>query len=328
MIYFESTYYLYLLALTPVVILIYAFYRKQQLKINAGFGDDKLITRLVTRRNFSVYIQLVKFLSLLLAVIFLVLALADPYLPFETQYSATFPQTDIVFAVDVSKSMLAADVLPNRLAQAQGLILSILNNLHGERVALVVFSGKADVYIPLTADYGFVKSAVLNISNELITKQGTSISDALKISSLVLNNKPNELRIISLISDGETSEPGVGKIADSINKTGVNLFAFGIGTAAGAEIIEQNPKTRELGPLKKNGSAIISHLEQGNLLRVVNNRQERYSQLIDKTLSTNNFITAMQSMQRAKKAVLFSHKSYFQIFLLIALVMLILEILI
>ena len=321
MIYLEDDFYLNLLWIIPILLIIYFISRGRQSKSKLKLGDPILIDKLIT--GISVRTNFFKFLLLIIALILLIFSLTGPFLRGSKNSKKAFAQTSIVFVVDVSKSMLATDVTPNRLAQAKGFIQNILTDLHGEQVGMVVFAGKANAFVPLTSDYTFVRSAVKSISNDLIVKQGTSLNDALKISASFFNNKNKNVRVLCVISDGEAHKPDFGGLADSIMKSGVNIFSFGLGTKEGGSIIEQNRLGDQLVKKDKNGALIISHLHEENLLRIVGGKTNRYFRLSDKDIAALNFKKELEIIQNDTVSIVFTEREYFQLFLLISLFLLV-----
>ena len=152
---------------------------------------------------------------LLLAFAALVLALANPLRP-RTRGAAPGPgPVELVFALDVSTSMLTADVLPDRLTVAKKFIDETTEGLRGEEVGVVVFAGNAQLALPLTADYDAVRAACRPLSPEDVPRQGTALAQALAHAALLFKST-RRTRIICLLSDGESHTPGHGAVADSL----------------------------------------------------------------------------------------------------------------
>lgn len=168
---------------------------------------------------------------------------------------------DIVVALDVSKSMLAEDMSPNRLQRAQREIIDLLRMLRGDRVGLVAFSGGAFLQCPLTVDYGAVEMFLGEMSPDLFTQQGTSLGDAIRVSLKALEQgSPDDThaRAIILITDGEDqgSDP-MGAAAEAAKKS-VPIFTIGLGAPEGAPIPEEG------GGFKKDdaGRVVVSKLDE------------------------------------------------------------------
>jgi Ca-activated chloride channel homolog len=321
---FENEIYLYLSGIIPLLVIAYIIHSRWQKKITRQLGNASLVDKLVI--GSAVNVRFFKFVLLLVAFAALTLSLDNPYLRGKRQNELGLAQTEIVFVVDVSKSMLADDVTPNRLAKAQSFMLTVVNSLRGQQAGIVIFAGKANAYAPLTSDYNFIKSSIKSISNNLIVKQGTSLSDALKVSGYAFKNKTNDVKVLCLLSDGEDHQLNFEHVADSIRKTGINLFAFGVGTQAGGNIIEHNEAGIETIKKDKKGVPVISHLHEESLQRVTGSKAGRYYNLLNKEAATAMFTKQLESLQRNITSSTFTKKYYFQLFLLIALILLIAEI--
>jgi Ca-activated chloride channel family protein len=325
MIYFENVNYLFLAGIIPVMLGAYFLNRRRQLRVKLEIGDERLVNNLIIGSSSS--LSLFKFILLLSAFAAFIIALANPLSLIETRAEVDFTKTEIVFAVDASKSMLATDVAPNRLQHVQSLILKTVNALNSEQVGMVIFAGKASAYVPFTTDYAYVNSATKSISNNMVLKQGTSLTDALKISSAFFNTKNKNLKVLCILSDGESHSHGFEKLSDSLRKTGINLFAFGAGTTAGATLTEQIPDGTESLKKDNNGLPVISRLNEENLLRITGNNADHYFRLTDNEIAGTAFIIALRKLEYNFSQKQLGTKSYFQLFLIIGLVLLILELL-
>lgn len=171
----------------------------------------------------------------LLALGCLVLALATPQMHSEqtSRQAPALGSPKIVFVVDVSNSMLATDVLPDRLSQAKRVVAEAVRNLSGEQVSLVVFAGNALLYMPLTTDYKVIERACSALSPSLVAHQGTSLAEALELAGQVLGANTGQARIMCVLSDGESHRSGYIPLADSLQQAGITVVSIGVGTAAG-----------------------------------------------------------------------------------------------
>jgi Ca-activated chloride channel family protein len=323
MINFENANYLYFGFAIPVIIAAYLLNRRRQSKAKLKIGDKRLVDNLIIGARDP--ISFFKFALVLFAFIALIIALANPVSRIETnRVDAT--DTEIVFVVDASKSMLAADVAPSRLQQVQSFILQTVKQLNGEQVGMVLFAGKASPYLPFTKDYAYVASATKAISNNLVLMQGTSLKDALKISSLFFNSNDRNLKVLCILSDGESHSSGFEKVSDSLRKTGINLFAVGAGTARGAVLTEEKPGGSESPKKDRNGLPVISHLNEENLLRITGNNSRNYFSLSDKETAETAFVGNLKALEYKTPKKDWDVKGNFQLFLLIALILMILEV--
>ncbi len=187
-----------------------------------------------------------------------ILAAMNPRQPGETD-NTNRKGIDVAIALDVSKSMLATDLPPNRLERAKQFIGKLMAEMPNDRIALVLFAGKAYLQMPLTVDHGAAKMFVSSASPDAVPQQGTVISDALNMSANVFNNAEKRFKAVVLISDGEAHEEEAVKTATDLAEQGVMINTIGIGSPEGATITD--PAT---GELKKDaaGTTIISKLNE------------------------------------------------------------------
>lgn len=216
----------------------------------------------------------------LLAVAALVLALANPYRGKFPHPAGPRGATKLVFAIDVSRSMLAGDVLPDRLSQAKKVVAEVVRGLHGQEASLVVFAGNAQLYMPLTTDYEALSRAAAALTPDLVPRQGTSLFQALALAARVFGGPSLQPRIICVLSDGESHTLRYEGLADSLSKAGINLFAVGIGTPEGANIPVPDQNGGAL-TIKRNqeGQPVLSQLQENQLKRVVKGRPGHYIRL-------------------------------------------------
>jgi len=217
---------LYLLWALPLLfgLFLYSAGRRQQLL--ERFLSPNLQQRLVfvnpVRRRWKAALILSGFALL-------VIGLARPAWNLQ-QTTVTRKGRDVVFVVDVSKSMLAEDLAPNRLERAKLAIADVIAKLQGDRVGLLVFAGTAAVKCPLTLDYGFFRMMLDNVSVESIERGGTMIGDAIRVVlDQMLDKQEKKYKDIVLITDGEDHESFPVEAAKEAAEKGVRLFIVGLG---------------------------------------------------------------------------------------------------
>jgi Ca-activated chloride channel family protein len=258
-IHFQYKFFAWLFAGIGLLVLLYFYLLYWKRGVKKQMGDANLIDQLI--RYYSANKFMVKFILICLAFGLGVLAVMNPR---KAGASDTTQRKgiDIAVALDVSKSMLAADMAPSRLERAKQLINKLMEAMPDDRIALVVFAGKAYMQMPLTADHGAASLFVSAASPEAAPQAGTVISDALDMSSRVFNQAERRFKTIVLISDGEDHDEGAIKKAADLAEQGVMINTVGIGSAEGATIID--PTT---GELKKdeNGNTVISKLNEDEL---------------------------------------------------------------
>lgn len=230
---FATPEYLYLLLLLPLAIVLYRYACYRRKKNIEKYGDPELVKRLIPSHS-SMRTSIVFWLSLL-AMAFLVIALARPRYG-KGKTTIITKGVEMVVALDISNSMLADDIQPNRLVKAKRLVKRIAEQLKGNKIALVVFAGDAYVQLPITDDFISTEMFIDNISPTLIDRQGTDIAAAINLASRSFT--PNEMigKAIVLITDGENHEGGAEEAARKAAESGKEVFILGIGTTKGGRI--------------------------------------------------------------------------------------------
>ena len=178
---------------------------------------------------------------LILAFTCLIIALVNPKIGTKTE-TVKREGIDIVFAVDVSKSMLCEDIAPSRLDKSKQIISQVIKELGNDRIGVVAYAGSAFPVLPLTTDYGVAKMFVQSMNPGMVSSQGTSLEEAIKISESYFDEKSKTSKLVILISDGEDHSEGAKTTAEEATKAGLKILTIGVGTAKGGPI-----------PLKRNG---------------------------------------------------------------------------
>lgn len=201
---------------------------------------------------------------LLASYILLTAALLRPQI-LHREYPSHYKGRDIIFLLDVSKSMLAEDVPPNRLEKAKFIVKDILTPVHSDRASLAIFGGSTAILTPLTYDYHHIEYLLEEVSPEHISRGGTQIGDALRFINENLIQKNNHLFTdIILLSDGEDHGSFPGQSARIIGQKGIRIITIGIGTPEGAMI--PDPNTSKV--LYHEGKPVVTKLDE-NLLREI-----------------------------------------------------------
>jgi len=198
-----------------------------------------------------------------------ILALMRPQTPGGLEsVSASRTAADIMVVLDVSKSMLAEDAAPNRLARAKAEIGSMVDRLDGHRIGLVAFAGRAAVLCPLTPDYGFFRMILRSADPSSVSRGGTRIGDAIRTAVRAFDPGPGS-KIILLITDGEDHDSMPEDAAKRAREAGVRIISIGFGSEEGSEIVMTDPTTgARMAPLDHDGQRVISRLD-GELLRKI-----------------------------------------------------------
>ena len=173
---------------------------------------------------------------------------------------------DLVIALDVSKSMLATDLAPNRLERAKQLIGKFMNAMPNDRIGLVLFAGKAYLQMPLTTDHGAAAMFVSSASPDAVPQQGTVLSEAIRRSANAFNTAERRFKAVVLISDGEDHDPEAVKTAKELVEQGMMINAVGIGSTEGSYIPDPETGQNKIDPTT--GSTVISKLNEEELKQI------------------------------------------------------------
>jgi Ca-activated chloride channel family protein len=173
---------------------------------------------------------------------------------------------DLAIAMDVSQSMMAEDIAPSRMLRARHEVTRLLDQIRGDRVALVPFAGVAFVQVPLTLDYGAVVSILNALEPGMIPQPGTSLAEAIKQARRAFQAEGKAQKVLLIISDGEDHEPGALAEAKEAGKAGIKIFTVGMATAAGGPIPVKDERGRVSGYKKDSGGqTVISRLNEKTL---------------------------------------------------------------
>ena len=253
---------LYLLWFLPVLLGLFLYSagrRKQVLDqfISTGL-QHKLVSVSPVRRRWKATLILAGFFLL-------IIGLARPAWNLQ-QTPVKRTGRDVVFVLDVSKSMLAEDLAPNRLERAKLAIADVIDTLRGDRVSLVAFAGSAAVKCPLTLDYGFFRMMLENISTESISRGGTMIGDAIRlILDQVLDSQEKQFKDIVLITDGEDHESFPLEAAREAAAKGIRLFIIGLGDENEGKRIPVTDASGRRTFLQYKGQEVWSRLDADTL---------------------------------------------------------------
>lgn len=321
MLQFQYILLLAVLVLVPVIAGMYFYARAKKKKAIKNMGDPGLVNRLLHQYNSKSFLQ--KFLLVSVAMAALVVGLANLRKPSGAE-NVSRAGIDVMIALDVSKSMLARDVSPTRLERAKQMLSRLIDKSGNNRIGIVIFAGKAYLQMPLTGDLSAAKMYLGSADTESVPTQGTVIGDALKMCNASFNSKEKKYKAVILISDGEDHDEAADEVAKQMSSDGVAIFTVGIGSTAGSPIIDEST-----GEMKKDaqGNTVISKLNEAALQSIAKNGNGGYM-LYNNTESVASTI-ASQLANLDKKAVrddsLTNYQSFYQWFLALALVLLLIE---
>lgn len=254
-------------------------------------GDEKLVKQLT--RSYSPVRFLSKFLLAALAFAIIVVTIVNPRTSGEME-KIERKGVDVMIALDVSNSMLAQDIQPNRLERAKQLVNRLIAQLENDRVGLVLFAGRAYMQMPLTTDHAAASMYVQNAGPNVVPTQGTMISEALKLSTAAFNSKERKYKAIILITDGEDHDPESLELASQLAKNGVIINTVGIGSTVGTPIPDHATGQYRKDP---EGNTIISKLNEAQLKQLAAVTRGVYVNTEDVNQATGILMKQLASIQ-------------------------------
>ncbi len=269
----ESPIYFYLIALIPIVVALFLFNLFWKRKKQAAFADLELFKKLSPEK--STFKPVLKLIILLLALACVIIALVNPKMGTKME-TVKRQGIDVVFAIDISKSMLAEDVAPNRLEKTKQLVSQIINQLGNDRVGIVGYAGSAYPVLPMTTDYSIAKMYLQSMNTNMVSSQGTAFNDAIKLSVDYFDIKDTS-KLIILVSDGEDHGDGAEEAIEMAREKGVRILTIGVGTEKGA-LIPLKDNRGNISSYKKdqNGENVITKLYPEVLQNIANKTKAKY----------------------------------------------------
>lgn len=314
----------WLLLVGPAMCLVYALAIISKNRRMYAFADEGLIQFLIP--DVSSINTTIKYLLWRLAAWFLVVALINPQLGSKMS-EAKIRGIEIMIAVDVSNSMKAEDLKPNRLVRATRSIEKLLENLHGDKVGIVVFAGQAFVQLPITNDYSAGKLFLSAIDTDIVPVQGTAIGAATELSLESFDFESPAQKVIIILTDGENHEDDAIEAAQLAAEKGVKVYTIGLGSVKGEPIPEYNGK-RKTGFMKDNeGNIVVSKLNEDMLVEIADAGNGAYIRASNAEVGLQTLLEELNEINKTEMgSVSFAeYEDRYQIFLALGLLCLLLE---
>lgn len=319
---FANPSYLFILVFIPVIIILFAINRKTGKQRLLKLGKPEFVKQMMPAVSESR--MWVKFSLLLAALTMLVFAIARPQIGMHIT-SKTTSGIEVVVALDVSNSMLANDVQPTRMEKAKAVVSSLCNRLTEDKIALVVFAGNAFLQMPMSADNVSVGMFLEDINTGMIPTQGTSIAQALSVSSKSFSRQKDVKRAVVVITDGEDHEGGVESVLSDLQKQGVKVFVMGIGSTEGSRIFVDGQNM-----LDADGNEVVTRLNESMCQNIAKMANGTYIHIDDSNSAQDQLVSDLNSLQKSRLDN-DAYDDYYELypwFTLLALIFIILEVII
>jgi len=320
---FANPDFLYLLLLLPVVILLYIINEVRKKKALKRLGDINLVSGLIP--EMSGIRPLIKFVLLLIAVSAGIIMLSRPQ--FGSKIEDVKKQgVEVIIALDVSNSMLAEDIQPNRLTRAKQAISRLVDNLDNDKIGLIVFAGDAYIQIPITTDYISAKMFLSAINPNIVPKQGTAIGAAINLGVKSFSPGEGKSKAIIIITDGENHEDDPVKDAEDAAKAGIVIHTIGIGSTDGVPIpIINNGKKEYLKDV--DGNTVVTKLDEEILKKIALSTNGNYVRASNSNIGLDEIFAQIKKMKKQdlESTMYTEYNDQFQIFAAITLLMLLID---
>jgi Ca-activated chloride channel family protein len=322
MLRYEHIEYLNFLFGIPVLIvamLLYSRWKKNALDL---FGDNRLVKELM--HSFSKIRTQIKNILTILIFILLVIGIVNPQVGAKME-EVKREGVDLMIAIDLSNSMMAEDIKPNRLERAKLAISRLIDKLEGDRIGLIVFAGEAYVQLPITTDYSAAKLFLSTVNTNIVPTQGTEIAKAIDLSVQSFDMENAQNKAIIIITDGENHDEKAIDSAEKANELGIFIHTLGMGLSKGGPIPIYNKYGNRTGYRKdREGNTIVSKLNENLLRQIANAGEGTYVRANNSKAGLSTLFAEINKMEKKEigTMVFTEYKDRFQLFISLALLLL------
>ncbi|MBO4654893.1 MAG: VWA domain-containing protein [Bacteroidales bacterium] len=333
---FENEHILYGLIIIPILVGLYIYLQYVRKKKMAAFGASELTRRLSAEDAPAMHH--VKFGIFLLGLISLIFAMANPQVGSSLE-KGTRKGVDIMICMDISNSMLAEDIQPNRLEASKMALSRFIDKLQGDRIGLVVFAGKAFVQLPITSDYAAAKMFINIVKPSLISEQGTDIAAALDLATVSMLPEDGKIqqkqlsdltsKVILVVSDGEDHFPESIEMAQEVHKLGITIHTIGIGNTLGEPIPLRDKYGNPTYKKDRDGNTVMTRLNEEVLQDIAHAGGGTYVHASNANMGFETIMNKINSMNKTdiQEVTFTRYDSKFQIPLFLSLLFFFIEIL-
>ncbi len=315
---FANPHLLWLLWLVPLMIVALLLLVRMRRSALKRFGNYDTVKQLL--RDVSSWRVYTKFILFTIAFACVVIAAARP------QFGAKLREeksegVEMMLVVDVSNSMLAEDLSPNRLDRTRYAIDKLFASLNQDRVGVVVFAGEAKVQLPITTDYRMARSFAKRLSTDGVGVQGTNLSDAIDLASLSFSDREGASRVMILMTDGEAHDQGALEAAERASDRGITIFTIGIGSPEGAPIKIGGDFVKD-----EKGEMVVSHLNEELLQAIAEKGNGGYIRATNAEFGLTDIVKEIENMEKSERSTMrfeeYNEQFYWLLWVAIALLVL------
>lgn len=286
--------YLYLLVLVPALVLFFLYIRYRRIKSIKAFGNPELIESLMP--DVSSARPIIKFVMVTLTFTVFIFLMAGPQFGSKLQ-KVKRKGVEVIIALDVSNSMMANDIKPNRLERSKQAISKMVEKLHNDKIGLVVFAGDAYIQLPITTDYASAKMFLSTINTKIVPVQGTSISKAIDLSVNAFGPQTEASRAIIVITDGENHEDDAESAAKRAREKGIVVNTIGMGLPQGAPIPVEGSNSFVKD---RSGNVVITKLDEESLRKIAENGGGNYFRANNTKTGLSDLFKEISKMEKTE----------------------------
>jgi len=318
---------LYALLVIPVLILLFVGHLIIKRKKLTKYGHIEVIRTLMPDASKSR--PVLKFVIIQLALLLLIIALAQPQSGAKLQ-EVKRKGVELVIALDVSNSMLAEDIKPNRLERSKRAISKLIDRLHSDKIGIIVFAGDAYTLLPITTDYAAAKMFLSTINTDIVPKQGTAIGSAIEMGMSSFSPEGDKNKALIVITDGENHEDNAIDMAAQAREKGVVVHTIGMGLPKGAPIPVMGKYGQGDFRTDKQGNVVISKLDELMLQQIASAAEGIYIRANNTQAGLNSLFDEINKLEKTEiDAKVFSdYEDKFQYPVAVALILLLFEVLV
>jgi Ca-activated chloride channel family protein len=288
--------FLYALLVIPALMVFFWYARRQRRKALALFGQKDILAVLMP--NVSASRPVLKFIVLMFALASIIIGLARPQFGSKLKTEKR-KGIELIIALDVSNSMMAEDIQPNRLERSKRAISQLVDKLSDDKIGMIVFAGDAYTQLPITADYVSAKLFLNAISPQMVPTQGTAIGAAINLGLKSFNPQFNGSKAMIIITDGENHEDDAVGAATEAAKQGVTIYTIGMGSPQGGPIPDYSGGMK--GYRKdRQGNTIVTKLDEGMLQKIAEAGKGAYIRANNAQVGLNSLFSEVNKMEKSE----------------------------
>jgi Ca-activated chloride channel homolog len=325
MLKFGNEIYIWLFTLVPIIMALFLLFSAKKKKSLDNFAEKELLNKLLP--NKSRFKSSYKFILLLLALLSLTIAIMNPKIGTRME-EIKREGVEIIIAFDISNSMMAEDIKPNRLQRAKQSVINLLGNLYGDRIGIILFAGESFLQLPLTTDYSAAKLLISTISTDLIPTQGTAIGSAIEMAMDSFSDTETN-KVLIIITDGENHEDDALGKAKEASEKGIFINTIGMGSEHGGPIPEYENSRRTGWKKDKSGNTVVSKLNPGMLSQIASAGGGKFIRSGSASTDLKLLIDDLENIEKSEfeSKVFADYEDQFQYFIGLSIFFLIIELL-